>query len=209
VASISGVAAFQRPSSPGARTSCAIGTGSSGGVRRVAVIGASTGSQYVQAGAPEAGDEDAKCAGGGDGATAGRTGASARSHPRATANASATMARVRFTFRAHDSADLGGWSRDRHAPRPLCGGRTIHQDVGFAGKTRRFDAHRAARRQPPVPPSSLARVIVLAVLVALAAGWAVAHHYTRTPRPLYSPVPTGAPSYDADAGELPVPELTD
>lgn len=60
-----------------------------------------------------------------------------------------------------------------------------------------------------MPPSSLVRVIVLALLVALAASWAVVRHYAMAPRPLYSPVPTGAPTYNEDAGELPVPEITD
>ena len=46
-------------------------------------------------------------------------------------------------------------------------------------------------------------------LVAIAgAAWALVQHYTHEPPPLRVPVgPRTAPTYDADAGEIPVPEV--
>jgi hypothetical protein len=55
----------------------------------------------------------------------------------------------------------------------------------------------------------LVRVVLLAVLVAVAAGWAVLRHYATVPRRLYVPAPATAPTYDEDAGELPVPDIAD
>lgn len=54
----------------------------------------------------------------------------------------------------------------------------------------------------------LLRVALLAILAAVAAIWAIAYHYTVRLPPMLKPVGT-APSatYDADAGEIPVPEL--
>jgi hypothetical protein len=50
---------------------------------------------------------------------------------------------------------------------------------------------------------------VLLGLIAIAgAAWALARHYTYPLPALRVPIaPTAAPTYDADAGEVPVPEL--
>jgi hypothetical protein len=51
------------------------------------------------------------------------------------------------------------------------------------------------------------RTIVLAALVAVAAAWALARHFSQTPEPMLVPVrPAAAPTYDVEAGEVPVPE---
>jgi hypothetical protein len=52
------------------------------------------------------------------------------------------------------------------------------------------------------------RVVLLAVLGAIAAAWAIAYHYSVQLPPMLRPVPP-APSatYDPDAGEMPVPEI--
>jgi hypothetical protein len=56
--------------------------------------------------------------------------------------------------------------------------------------------------------SALARTIVLAAFLAIAAGWAVARHYARVERPMLVPVrPAASPAYDGEAGEIPVPEM--
>jgi hypothetical protein len=51
------------------------------------------------------------------------------------------------------------------------------------------------------------RVVVLAVFVVFAAAWAVAEHYGQAPPPLLRTLPPPAPTYDADAGEMPVPDF--
>ena len=80
--------------------------------------------------------------------------------------------------------------------------------MGFVDKPSRFDVPRARGQVPPTPPpSSLSRVIFLAVLVAIAAGWAVARHYSKGPWVLTPAAPPAGPTYDEDAGELPVPEI--
>jgi hypothetical protein len=63
-------------------------------------------------------------------------------------------------------------------------------------------------RPKPVPRPPILRAIVLGGLgVALSVAWAV-HHFTHTRPPLRVPAPP-APTYDADAGEMPVPEVED
>ncbi|HXN31634.1 MAG TPA: hypothetical protein VN894_07230 [Polyangiaceae bacterium] len=53
----------------------------------------------------------------------------------------------------------------------------------------------------------LVRVVAFAAFVVFAAAWALARHYSLTPPPMRVPVhPTAAPTYDIEAGELPVPE---
>jgi hypothetical protein len=59
---------------------------------------------------------------------------------------------------------------------------------------------------PRVSTSAVARSIALAVFVIFAAGWAVARHFMIEPAPMLRPAPTSAPTYDIEAGELPVPE---
>lgn len=77
------------------------------------------------------------------------------------------------------------------------------------------------RRKPGPPParfvlspffaSPLLRLVAFALLAAIAASWALVRHYTVQPAPMRVPVPSApasAPTYDPDAGEIPVPELT-
>jgi hypothetical protein len=84
--------------------------------------------------------------------------------------------------------------------------------VGFSKKSRRFDETRPRPRVSPSPVSAseLARTILFGVLVAIAAAWGLARHCTRPIEPLRVPAaPAAAPTYDADAGEIPVPDTID
>ena len=74
---------------------------------------------------------------------------------------------------------------------------------------RRFEAQKAQRfTLPRGPPVQILRIVLLAVLGAFAAGWAIAYHYSFVRPPMLVPTRV-APSatYDPDAGELPVPEI--
>lgn len=74
---------------------------------------------------------------------------------------------------------------------------------------RRFDPHRAPPFALPRRPTvQVVRVVLLALLAAAAATWAIAYHYTVELPPMRKPV-GAAPSatYDPDAGEMPVPEI--
>jgi hypothetical protein len=83
--------------------------------------------------------------------------------------------------------------------------------VSFAKKRRRpFETPRSRLRLPRAPLSSLLRSILLAALVAIGAAWALVRHYSHTLPPMRVPaVPTAAPTYDIDAGEMPVPETVE
>ena len=75
---------------------------------------------------------------------------------------------------------------------------------------RRFDPHRAQRFVlPRRPPWNIVRIVLLALLGTGAAVWALTRHYTADLPPMRVPVPPVAPAatYDADAGELPVPDF--
>jgi hypothetical protein len=61
-------------------------------------------------------------------------------------------------------------------------------------------------RAPPVPRVLLVRTVLVGLLAIAGAAWALARHYTHALPSLLTPVPTTAPTYDADAGEFPVPE---
>jgi hypothetical protein len=53
----------------------------------------------------------------------------------------------------------------------------------------------------------LVRTFVFGALAIVGAAWALARHYTVKPPPMLVPLsPRTAPTYDADAGELPVPD---
>ncbi len=57
-----------------------------------------------------------------------------------------------------------------------------------------------------LPAGTILRFLLLAVLAIVGATWAVVRHRTFVPRPMEVPVaPAPAPTFDADAGELPVP----
>jgi len=63
-------------------------------------------------------------------------------------------------------------------------------------------------RSTRTPISALVRVALLAVLAIVAAAWAFVRHESITPAPMRVPRPPApAPTYDPDAGEMPVPEI--
>lgn len=82
-------------------------------------------------------------------------------------------------------------------------------------------AAKPERRRPPVqplprsalariPPIGLLRVAILAVAAIAASGWAIVRYFRHTPAPMFVPVRPStapAPTYDADAGEWPVPDF--
>jgi hypothetical protein len=54
----------------------------------------------------------------------------------------------------------------------------------------------------------VARYVVYAALALVFAGYGLLRHYTQTVPPMHrTVVPPPAPTYDEDAGEVPVPEL--
>jgi hypothetical protein len=69
--------------------------------------------------------------------------------------------------------------------------------------------------RPPSRPRSplsgsalLVRTFFLGAIAIAGAAWALARHYTHPMPPLRVPVaPSVVPTYEADAGEMPVPEL--
>jgi hypothetical protein len=84
--------------------------------------------------------------------------------------------------------------------------------VTFAKNTRRpFDPKRSRFVLPRYPPAMVVRIVLLAALGVFAAAWALASHYgARLPpmlRPLQAPPPSAMPTYDPEAGEIPVPDL--
>jgi hypothetical protein len=81
--------------------------------------------------------------------------------------------------------------------------------VSFAKNPRRaFEPKRSRFVLPRFPPAAVVRFVLLAALGIVAAAWALAWHYTSTPPPLRRAAPPGAmPTYDPDAGEIPVPDL--
>ncbi len=65
---------------------------------------------------------------------------------------------------------------------------------------------RAAR----VPTATFVRTAVFGLVAIAGAAGALVRHYTHELPPLRVPVtPRTAPTYDADAGEMPVPDLVD
>jgi hypothetical protein len=77
-------------------------------------------------------------------------------------------------------------------------------------KRRPFETPRSRVPAARLPVSTLVHSIALGALVAVAAAWALARHYSHELPPLLAPrAPTSAPAYDMDAGEIPVPELID
>jgi hypothetical protein len=52
----------------------------------------------------------------------------------------------------------------------------------------------------------LVRTVVFALVAIAGAAGALVRHCTHTPPPMRVPVPRAAATYDADAGEVPVPD---
>ena len=86
----------------------------------------------------------------------------------------------------------------------------LNRNVSFAKKNpKSLDLTRARFRLPRIPPPTLVRLVVLAVAALVFSAWALVRHYSRPYPPLVVPrtTPSAAPTYDADAGEMPVPEI--
>jgi hypothetical protein len=78
--------------------------------------------------------------------------------------------------------------------------------MSFTKKPER--SRKPSSRGASVSSGLLVRTILVAVLAIGGAAWALVRHYTQTPPPLRVPVaPREAPTFDADAGEVPVPDL--
>jgi hypothetical protein len=78
--------------------------------------------------------------------------------------------------------------------------------VTFAKKPSRSPSRRLLRASRYSTTGAL-RTVFFGVLAIAGAAWALARHYTHTLPPLRVPfVPAAAPTYDADAGETPVPD---
>ncbi len=82
--------------------------------------------------------------------------------------------------------------------------------MSFARKPSRFEEPQSRVPLPRRPPGALVRLVLFAALAVIAAVWALWEHYTRVLPPTRVPVshPSAAPTYDADAGEVPVPEVS-
>jgi hypothetical protein len=81
--------------------------------------------------------------------------------------------------------------------------------VSFIKNSQRsFDPGRSRFALPRAPSLAMLRIALLALLGIVGAGWALARHYTNRLPPMRVPVqPSTAPTYDPDAGEIPVPDL--
>jgi hypothetical protein len=81
--------------------------------------------------------------------------------------------------------------------------------VTFAKKSRRFDPSRTRFVLPPLVASPMLRLFAFALVALLGAVYALVRHYTMDLPPMHVPfTPPTAPTYDADAGEIPVPDIT-
>ena len=71
----------------------------------------------------------------------------------------------------------------------------------------RFAPARARFVLPPLATSPMVRLLAFALVAFVAAVYGLARHYGAPRPPMTAPAtPTTAPTYDADAGELPVPD---
>jgi hypothetical protein len=80
--------------------------------------------------------------------------------------------------------------------------------VSFTKPTRRrFEPGRAHFVLPRLFASPMTRLFVFALAALLAAVYGLVRHYTmHAPTPPVATIAPPAPTYDADAGEYPVPE---
>jgi hypothetical protein len=77
--------------------------------------------------------------------------------------------------------------------------------MSFAKKPERPPPRQAAR---PFPFALFVRTFLIGMIAIGGALWALTRHYTHTPPPMRVPVvPREAPTYDVDAGEVPVPDF--
>jgi hypothetical protein len=79
--------------------------------------------------------------------------------------------------------------------------------VSFAKKPTRPIPRVLLRASRPSSAAAL-RTVLFGLLAIAGAAWALVRHYTHTLPPLRVPVvPAATPTYDADAGEMPVPDV--
>jgi hypothetical protein len=79
--------------------------------------------------------------------------------------------------------------------------------MSFTKKPERKPVKKPAFRSAPVASGTLLRTLLVGLLAIAGAAWALARHYTHTLPPMRVPVaPREAPTFDIDAGEIPVPE---
>jgi hypothetical protein len=78
-------------------------------------------------------------------------------------------------------------------------------------KQRRFEAGRTRFALPALAASPVVRYLVYALLAVAAAIYGILSHFSGAPPPpMHRPAtPPPAPTFDADAGEIPVPETFD
>jgi hypothetical protein len=81
--------------------------------------------------------------------------------------------------------------------------------MGFARKTSRPRSPLAGAPARSASWTLPARAAVLGVIAIAGATWALVRHYTVELPPMRVPAapPRPAPTYDPDAGEMPVPEI--
>ena len=79
--------------------------------------------------------------------------------------------------------------------------------MSFAKKPVRPPVRPFFRASPASSAGGTLRTVLFGLLAISGAAWALVRHYTHTLPPLRVPVvPAPAPTYDADAGEIPVPD---
>jgi hypothetical protein len=82
------------------------------------------------------------------------------------------------------------------------------RSVSFAKRPDRNPPRWLQRRPSRVPAALFLRTALLGVIAIGGAAWALVRHYTHESPPMTVPVqPRPAPTYDADAGEFPVPDF--
>jgi hypothetical protein len=80
--------------------------------------------------------------------------------------------------------------------------------MSFASKPGRRKKATWEARGASVGTGLLVRTVLVGLFAIAGAAWALMRHYTYTPPPMRVPVtPREAPAFDADAGEIPVPDL--
>lgn len=73
---------------------------------------------------------------------------------------------------------------------------------------RRFEAGKSRFVLPPLVSSPIVRYVAYALLALFFAVYGIVRHYSAKLPPMHRTVtPPTAPTYDPDAGEIPVPEV--
>ena len=81
--------------------------------------------------------------------------------------------------------------------------------MAFKKKPSRFEEPQARIARPHPPAAAVLRYVLLAAAAILGAAWALQYHYGYPRAPLVVPIPSAhpAPTFDADAGETPIPDF--